>query len=269
LELLEIWRSRWLPVVMGAYLLLAALGMWLGMYESRVMSFTGIQRVSANVSFTVLLGVPLLCLIASCHSVVKARTGGVAELFLVHPVRRESWFRALLVAHLLTLGLPVLILNLTLAALGAALGALDGPSAVALLRAALITCSLTAAFTGLGLCLSAYARSAERATVLALLSLLLTTFLHDAALISALLRIRLVAPAVLALAALNPVGAARTAMFATHDPELSTLGPVGFWLVHHAGADAIVTLGVLWPASLGAVLAFLAERRFCRSDAVA
>lgn len=92
--------------------------------------------------------------------------------------------------------------------------------------------------------------------------------LHDFALIGALLRFKLTPGAVFALAAANPVEAARVAILGAIDPDLSVLGPVGFWLANTLGGRVSLGVGVAWPLSLGTLALIRAERRFRGSDLV-
>jgi ABC-2 type transport system permease protein len=104
--------------------------------------------------------------------------------------------------------------------------------------------------------------------VYVLLAWLAGSALHDFALIGALLRFHLSPAAVFGLAALNPVEAARIAILSGIDPELSVLGPVGFWLANTMGPRLALALGVSWPLMLGLVCILATERRLDRSDLV-
>jgi hypothetical protein len=74
--------------------------------------------------------------------------------------------------------------------------------------------------------------------------------------------------AVFALAAANPVQAARLALLSSAEPTLATLGPVGFFLANRVGAGALFGLGVAWPALVGGLGWWLAWAAFRRGDAV-
>ena len=74
--------------------------------------------------------------------------------------------------------------------------------------------------------------------------------------------------AVFALAAVNPVQAARMALLSSAEPTLATLGPVGFYLANHIGAGGLFALGVVWPAVVGLGGWLVAWLAFRRSDAV-
>ena len=107
-----------------------------------------------------------------------------------------------------------------------------------------------------------------RAMVFALAAWVSASLLHDFALIGLLLQTRLTPQAVFALAALNPVETARLAVLSGVDPELSVLGPVGFWLANSLGAGKMFLLGTCWPAALGALGLWRASRRLHRMDLV-
>lgn len=74
---------------------------------------------------------------------------------------------------------------------------------------------------------------------------------------------------VFALAAANPVQAARLAILSGVDPELSILGPVGFWLATNLGPGLSLLVGIGWPLGLGTAALLGAAARFQRGDLVA
>ena len=73
---------------------------------------------------------------------------------------------------------------------------------------------------------------------------------------------------VFALALLNPVQAARMALLSAGDPDLSALGPVGFFVATRVGAGVLLALGVAWPLVTGFASWLLAYVRFTRGDVV-
>ena len=131
-----------------------------------------------------------------------------------------------------------------------------------------MTLSLAWAFVGVGFLISAWARTAERATVMALLVWVTASALHDFALIGALLRFKVAPAIVFTLAALNPVETARIAVLGGVDPELSVLGPVGFWLANTLGPDRMLIAGIAWPLVVGTLTLYLAERVLHNADLV-
>jgi len=259
-------RSRWVAFTACTYALVFGAFIWLGLRESSVLGFTGISRVVLNLANAVALVLPLVSLVATSQAVVRARSSGFFELFLAQPCRRSDWFVALLGSRLLVIAGPLWLL------LAAALiaGVLRGETGLAPLigRAALVSFSLSFAFVGIGLLLSTLARSGERATVYALLAWLTASALHDFALIGVLLRVHMPPQLVFALAALNPVEAARLTLLGSIDPNLAVLGPVGFWLSNQLGPTLLVTLGIGWPLLLGGMCLITCAQLLRRMDLV-
>ena len=131
-------------------------------------------------------------------------------------------------------------------------------------RCLAISLSLAWAFLGVGLFVSSVARTAERAVVYALLVWVVATALHDFALVGLLLHARVPPRIVFALAAINPSEAARIGILTSVDPELSVLGPVGFYIANTLGATRALFVAVAWPFVLGTFGVLGAARRVCR-----
>jgi ABC-2 type transport system permease protein len=267
LELADALRSRWVLFTALTYTLVFGAFVWLGLRESSVLGFTGLSRVVLNMSNAVVIVLPLVSLVATSQTVVRARTSGFFELFLTQPCRRMHWFLALLGSRVLVIAGPLVLLLLIALGLGSARG--EGTLLPLVAKSAAITLSLTFAFVGIGLLLSALARTSERATVYAMVAWLFASALHDFALIGVLLKFQLAPQAVFAIAASNPVEAARLAMLSGVDPELSVLGPVGFWLANSLGPALILAIGIGWPLLLGALTTWAAAHRVERMDLVA
>jgi len=266
LELADALRSRWLSFIVLVYGVVFGTFIWLGLRESSVLGFTGLSRVVLNVSNAVVVVLPLVALVATTQTIVRARSSGYFELFLSEPCRRADWFKAVLASRLLLIVGPLLLLLLVTLGAGSLLGE-EGLMAL-VVRSLLVTLALVWSFVGIGLLLSSLARTPERATVYALLTWLVTTALHDFGLIAILLRARLLPGLVFALAASNPSEAGRLAMLSGIDPELSVLGPVGFWIANSLGSRVTLLVGVGWPLLLGAMTSSLALYRLKRSDLV-
>jgi ABC-2 type transport system permease protein len=268
LELAESMRSRWVVFTAVVYGLVFAGFVWLGLRESSILGFTGLSRVILNVSNAVVLAVPLVALVATSQVIVKQRQSGFFELMLSQPVKRREWFAAAVASRFLVVVGPLVVLflvALVVSLLGTARDAALGPVVA---RCLAITVSLAWAFVGVGFWISSSARTPERATVLALFAWVAASALHDFALIGALLRFKLEPHVVFALAAANPVEAARIAVLSGVDPDLSVLGPVGFWLSNSLGPKLTLVVGVLWPALLGTVGLLRARRLVDTSDLI-
>lgn len=269
LEIAEAVRSRWLAFTAAIYALVFGGFLWLGLRESNILGFTGLSRVVLNLANAIVLAVPLVALVATSQTIVRARQNGFFELMLAQPVRRADWFSSVVASRLAVVVGPLVVILLGVLAVGTfGRGSADRSLAPVVARTLLVTTSLAWAFLGVGFWISARARSPERAMVLALVAWLAGAALHDFALVGVLLRFKLSPGVVFALAASNPVEAARIAILGSVDPDLSVLGPVGFWLANKLGADLGLAVGAGWPALLGTFALWRAQRRLVASDLV-
>lgn len=268
LELADALRSRWVALTGLIYAGLAGAFVWFGLRESTVLGFTGLSRVLLNLANAIILVFPLVVLVATHAAVVRARTSGFCELMLTQPVKRSTWFLSLLASRLLVLVGPLLVLLVGCFVAAFFVEPEPGLGLIAL-KSVGVSVALVFAFIGLGLLISTYAKNAERAMVWALLVFVVTAALHDVLLITVLLRTSMPPQLVFALSALNPVEAARVGILASTDPELSVLGPVGFWLANSLGPTLALTVAIAWPAALGAIATSLALRRAQRMDLIA
>jgi ABC-2 type transport system permease protein len=266
LELADALRSRWVLFTALTYTLVFGGFIWFGLHESSVLGFTGLSRVVLNMANAVAVVLPLLSLVATNQTIVRARSSGYFELFLAQPCRRGHWFVAMLASRMLVIAGPLIALLAVVLAVGTVRGESELLSLV--LKSAAVTLTLSFAFAGVGLLISAVVKTSERATICALLTWLLASALHDLALIGLLLRVRVQPQVVFAIAASNPVEAARLAILSGVDPELSVLGPVGFWLANSLGPGLTLAIGVGWPLLLGTLTTVAAARCVERMDLV-
>jgi ABC-2 type transport system permease protein len=268
LELSEAMRSRWLAFTVAVYAVVFSGFVWFGMRESRVLGFTGLSRVVLNVANAVVLAVPLVALVATSQTIVRARQSGFFELMLSQPVRRADWLVSVVASRFLVVVGPLVVVLLGALVAGQVRGGEDAQLAPVVARSLLVTTSLAWAFLGIGFWISARAKTPERAMVMALVAWLCAAALHDFALVGVLLRFRLAPGVVFGLAAANPVEAARIAILGSVDPDLSVLGPVGFWLANKLGANLGLAIGAGWPALLGTLAMWRAQRRLVTADLV-
>lgn len=264
LDWAEVVRSRWLLVCIGVYAGLAALFVLVGLRESSVMGFTGMGRMLFSLSHALLLLLPLVALAVTGQVVNRAREDGTLELMLAQPLRRSTYLASTLATRCTALVVPLLVLFLGIGAAGRLLGQPVPWSFLA--RASTLCAVLLWAFAALGIAISVHVRSAARAMTAVVLAWALGVALLDFGLIGLLLSWRLEPAAVFALAVLNPVEAVRVALLAAAEPDLATLGPVGFFLTQRLGEAWIMLLGVGWPVAFGALAWRMARRGFERGD---
>ncbi len=265
-ERAEVWRSRWLWVCVLVYGALTALFVGVGLRESEVLGFTGLGRVVFSLAHALVYVLPLIALVFTGLVVTRAREDGSLELLMSLPVSRVRHLATLTAVRWLALAAPLALLLLGLGVF-VRLGGGGVPWGF-LAQTALVAAALLWAFAALGVAISCWARSSTRALALLLVSWLGAVALLDFGVIGVLLRWQLAPQAVLVLACLNPVQAARVALLAAGEPDLATLGPVGFYLAERLGPGGLVALGIGWPLGFGALAFGTALFRYRRDDLV-
>jgi ABC-type transport system involved in multi-copper enzyme maturation permease subunit len=210
---------------------------------------------------------PLLALGVTGQVISRAREDGSLELWMSLPVRRGSYFAAITGVRALALIAPLVLVFSALALLSRVLFAQPVPWHF-LARSALVSAALLLCFCAVGVAISALARTTARALTYWVLIWLASVALLDFGLIALLLRTPLPPRLVFALAALNPVESARLALLSAAEPDLATLGPVGFYLANELGGGLLFALGIAWPLAFGALVLGLAWRAFGRDDLV-
>lgn len=265
LEIAEVMRSRALAFSIAAYLALAAIFLLVGMRESSILGFTGMGRVLMSFTHALLLVLPLVGLAATGQLLPSVRADGALELWFSQPLGRTSWFTAVSLVRLGALLVPLLVLMPALALYGRL--AFGQPIPWAFLARSLAVAGVTLwCSVALGLLVSVHSRSRARALMGLLAVWALGVALLDFGLIGLMLQMRLPPALAFTLAGINPIEAARLALLSAADPELSVLGPVGFFLANRLGTHWLLVLGLGWPLVLGALAWCTALFRFQRGD---
>ncbi len=267
LELSEIIRSRWLVFSGAVYAVLSAVLIFAGMRESSVLGFSGMGRVMLSFSHVLLFVLPLLALAATAQVVSRARHDGTIELLFSQPLSRTGYLVSVSLVRYLALTLPLALLLLAMGALARIVFAEEVPWAM-VARTLAVSSVLLWTFTGVGMCVSVHARHEARAVTWSLFLWLASVALLDLALIGLLLQWRIEPRITFALAALNPVQAARLALLSGVESDLGSLGPVGFFLSHRLGADLLLAFGLAWPFAVGSAAWLAAYRSFTQRDLV-
>jgi ABC-2 type transport system permease protein len=250
LDFAEVLRSRWLVFCLVVHAALAAMFVLVGLRESGVIGFTGMGRALLSWSHALLFLLPLLALTATGQVVNSARDDGSLELLLANPVSRTGYFVGTSLVRIAALCLPLLVAMPLVALLGATAFGQDVPWGF-LLRGMAVSTALLLCFVALGLLVSTLVRNQAKALMLTILLWALGVALIDFALVGVMLQWELPPSAVVALAALNPVQCARLALLSAAQPELSTFGPVGFFLANKVGGTALLWAGIGWPLLVG------------------
>jgi ABC-type transport system involved in multi-copper enzyme maturation permease subunit len=211
------------------------------------------------------LVLPLIALTATAPAIGRARDDGSLELLFSQPLARGSYLVAITAVRVAAVLAPLALLFVAIAAWSALAHGQPIPWAY-LARTIAVDGALAWAFAGIGVLISTTTRHPVRTLVAIVLVWAAAVLLVDAALVGVLLRWRLDPHVVFALAAANPVEEARLALLSGVDRDLSTLGPVGFYLSQHVGDGALYALGLAGPLAWGAVAWLVALARFRRGD---
>lgn len=250
LDLAEVLRSRWLLFCLCVHGALAATFVTVGLNESGVVGFTGMGRALLSWSHALLFLLPLLALSATSQVVNSCRDDGTLELLLSQPVSRAGYYIGVTLVRAAALIAPLLV-TMPLLACGGALAFDQEVPWDFLWRGLGVGTALLLCFTALGLCLSTLVRNQSKALMLTMLCWIAGVLMIDFGLIGVMLQWELPPRAVFALAAINPVQCARLALLSGAEPELSTFGPVGFYLANEIGPRGLLGLGLGWPLLLG------------------
>lgn len=265
LDLAEVLRSRWLAASAAAYAVLAAVFVAVGLREAPLLGFTGSARVVFSLGHALVLLLPLIALTATAPAIGRARDDGSLELLCAQPLGRGAYLVAMTVVRVAAVLAPVVAVFLAIAVWGALTAGQPVPWAY-LARTLGVLAALAWAFAGIGFVISAVVRHPVRMLTYVVVVWAAGVALLDAGLIGVLLRWRLDPHVVFALAAINPVEDARLALLSGIDHDLSTLGPVGFYLVGRLGDAALYALGIAVPLVWGTLSWLVALVHFRRAD---
>jgi len=267
LDFAEVLRSRWLVFCLCVHALLAFMFVLVGLRESGVIGFTGMGRALMSWSHALLFLLPLLALSATGQVVNSARDDGSLELLASNPVSRTGWFLGVSLVRALVLCLPLLVAMPVMALFGTLAFGQEVPWDF-LLRGMAVSTSLLLCFVAFGLLVSTLVRNQAKALMLTILIWAAGVALIDFGLVGVMLQWELPPSAVVALAALNPVQCARLALLSAAQPELSTFGPVGFFLANKIGSTGLLWAGIGWPLLLGLTAWVWSLGAFRRRDLV-
>jgi len=267
LDLAEVLRSRWLIFCVVVYAVLAGVFLLVGMRESTVFGFTGTGRVLVSYVHALLVLLPLMALVATGQVVNKARDDGTLELLFSQPISRGAFFSAISIVRLLVLLVPLAVLMVAIGIFGRV--AFGQQIAWSFIGHCILLCSILVwSFCGMGLWVSITVQNSARATMYLLLIWVSGIAFMDFALAGMMLQWRMEPRVVFAVAALNPVQSIRMALLSSADPELSVLGPVGFYLANQSGPTGLYVWGVAWPTLLGTLAWISGLWKLRRGDVV-
>ena len=186
LDMAESIRTRWFAVyalVFGGVVVLLLVS---GLTESRVMGFAGLTRLLIVYIQICMAVLPVFVLVTTVRSVAGDREAGVFEYLLSLPVPLAAWYWGKMLGRFLVVFAPVFLAMAVAAAWAAARGH-GVPWEAFAFSTALLIC-LAWCFLGIGMAISAVARSPDVATGAAFVVWLVLLLFVDLILLGLMIR---------------------------------------------------------------------------------
>lgn len=264
LDIVESLRARWFLIYTGVFGGIVALLFLFGLTESRVLGFIGLSRLLVTYIQLTMAILPIFVLITTVRSVAGDREAGVFEYLLSLPVGLAAWFWGKILGRYLVIFAPVFLAML--AAVGIAMiKEIEIPWDMFGYYTALLA-AMAACFLGLGMLISAIARSTDMAQGAAFLTWLILLLFLDLILLGVMIQGRVAPEVAIGIALANPLQVFRTAALALFDPQLIVLGPAAYVILDTFGATGYKLFALAYPTALGLITAGLGYFIFRRGD---
>ncbi len=264
LDIVESLRARWFLIYTGVFGGIVALLFLFGLTESRVLGFIGLSRLLVTYIQLTMAIMPIFVLITTVRSVAGDREAGVFEYLLSLPVGLAAWFWGKILGRYLVIFAPVFLAML--AAVGIAMiKEIEIPWDMFGYYTALLA-AMAACFLGLGMLISAIARSTDMAQGAAFLTWLILLLFLDLILLGVMIQGRVAPEVAIGIALANPLQVFRTAALALFDPQLIVLGPAAYVILDTFGATGYKLFALAYPTALGLIAAGLGYFLFRRGD---
>ena len=264
LDIVESLRARWFLVYSLVFGGIVAMLFLFGLTESRVLGFIGLSRLLVTYIQLTMAILPIFVLITTVRSVAGDREAGVFEYLLSLPVSLAAWFWGKIVGRYLVIFLPVFA-AMVAAVLIALLRDIEVPWNIFGYYTALLA-AMAACFLGLGMLISAVARSTDMAQGAAFLVWLTLLLFLDLILLGVMIQEKVRPEVAVGLALVNPLQVFRTAALALFDPQLIVLGPSAYVILDTFGTTGYMAFAVVYPVVLGFAAATLGYLLFRRGD---
>jgi ABC-2 type transport system permease protein len=264
LDIVESLRARWFLIYTLVFGGIVALLFLFGLTESRVLGFIGLSRLLVTYIQLTMAILPIFVLITTVRSVAGDREAGVYEYLLSLPVSLSAWFWGKILGRYLVIFLPVLA-SMTLAVFIAVVRGIEVPWTMFGYYTALLA-TMCACFLGIGMLISALARSTDMAQGAAFLVWLTLLLFLDLILLGVMIQGKISPETAVAIALANPLQVFRTAALSLFDPQLIVLGPSAYVILDTFGATGYQAFALAYPMLLGAICATVGYVAFRRGD---
>jgi ABC-2 type transport system permease protein len=264
LDIVESLRARWFQLYTLVFGGIVALLFLFGLTESRVLGFIGLSRLLVTYIQLTMAILPIFVLLTTVRSVAGDREAGVFEYLLSLPVSLRAWFWGKILGRYLVIFIPVM-LAMTAAVVIALIRHIAVPWGIFGYYTALLA-AMCLCFLGMGMLLSAIARSTDVAQGAAFLLWLTLLLFLDLILLGAMIQGKLAPEVAVGIALANPLQVFRTAALALFDPQLIVLGPSAYVILDNFGLAGYKVFALLYPTALGLVTATTGYIVFRRTD---
>jgi ABC-2 type transport system permease protein len=264
LDIVESLRARWFLIYTGVFGGIVALLFLFGLTESRVLGFIGLSRLLVTYIQLTMAILPIFVLITTVRSVAGDREAGVFEYLLSLPVSLGAWFWGKILGRYIVIFAPVFLAMLA-AVLIALVKEIPVPWDMFGYYTALLA-TMALCFLGLGMLISAIARSTDMAQGAAFLTWLVLLLFLDLILLGVMIQGRVAPEIAVGIALANPLQVFRTAALALFDPQLIVLGPAAFVILDTFGVLGFKIFALAYPSMLGLGAAALGYFIFRRGD---
>jgi ABC-2 type transport system permease protein len=264
LDIVESLRARWFLIYTGVFGGIVALLFLFGLTESRVLGFIGLSRLLVTYIQLTMAILPIFVLITTVRSVAGDREAGVFEYLLSLPVSLGAWFWGKILGRYIVVFAPVFLAMLA-AVLIAMVKEIEIPWGMFGYYTALLA-AMALCFLGLGMLISAIARSTDMAQGAAFMTWLVLLLFLDLILLGIMIQGRIAPEIAVGIALANPLQVFRTAALALFDPQLIVLGPSAFVILDTFGVLGYKIFALVYPSVLGLVAAGLGYFIFKRGD---
>jgi ABC-2 type transport system permease protein len=264
LDIVESLRARWFQIYTLVFGGIVALLFVFGLTESRVLGFIGLSRLLVTYIQLTMAILPIFVLITTVRSVAGDREAGVFEYLLSLPVALQAWFWGKFLGRYLVVFMPVFLAMLG-AVIWASIVDIEVPWSMFAYYTGLLA-AMGLCFLGIGMLISAVARSTDMAQGAAFMIWLVLLLFLDLILLGVMIQGRVDPEVAVTLALVNPLQVFRTAALAMFDPQLIVLGPSAYVILDLFGADGFRLLALAYPAALGLGSAALGYFLFRRGD---
>jgi ABC-2 type transport system permease protein len=264
LDIVESLRARWFQIYTLVFGGIVALLFLFGLTESRVLGFIGLSRLLVTYIQLTMAILPIFVLITTVRSVAGDREAGVFEYLLSLPVSLAAWFWGKILGRYLVIFAPVFLAMLVSVIIGLAMD-IEIPWGMFAYYTALLA-AMAACFLGIGMLISALARTTDVAQGAAFMVWLTLLLFLDLILLGVMIQGKVAPEVAVSVALVNPLQVFRTAALALFDPQLIVLGPSAYVILDAFGTFGYQVFALAYPTFIGVAAAVLGYQLFRRGD---